>query len=296
MQIGFIGLGHMGQPMARRLLQAGHRVIVSDRVTSAIDSLVAEGAIAAAQLADVMRGSDAVFTMVQTGEQVKELCLSPQGIFAELAPGALYLDCSSIDIASSQALHATAQQQGIAMLDAPVSGGVAAAAQGTLTFMVGGTEADYQRALPLLSLLGKKIIYAGPAGSGVAAKICNNMMLGISMIAVSEGFLLADKLGLAPAKLFEISSQASAACWSLTQYCPWPDILPDVPSSHEYTPGFTAQMMLKDLKLSQSAASAAHAHVPLGAHATALYQQLVDSGAAERDFSAILTWLQAQSS
>lgn len=291
MRIGFIGLGHMGRPMALNLIKAGHAVQVYDRVATACAALVEAGARTASSVAAVVRDSDVVITMVQTGAQVSELCLEEGGIFPSLAPHALYVDCSSIDITTSQHLHQLAQQRGLAMLDAPVSGGVAAAERASLTFMVGGEASYVERAMPVLSALGKKIIHAGAAGSGVAAKICNNMILGVSMIAVSEAFVLADKLGLAPVKLFEICSQASAACWSLTQYCPWPYVLPDVPSSHDYRPGFTAQMMLKDLHLSQDAAASVAANVPLGKHATALYQQFVDGGSGQLDFSAILQLL-----
>lgn len=290
--IGFIGLGHMGNPMVKNLLKNNYAVKVFDVSEKSIADLVHVGAITATSPADIAENADVVITMLQTGDQVKHCCLGEQGIFSHLnKQDAIVIDCSSIDIHSSRELHAAAKKTHIAMLDAPVSGGVLAAQNATLTFMVGGDETIYQRATTLLSAMGKKIIYAGADGSGSAAKICNNMILGVSMIAVCEAFVLADQLGLDPQKLFEISSNASGQCWSLTQYCPWPNILPNVPSSHHYQPGFTAKMMLKDLHLSQDAAEKMHATTPLGKHAMDLYQQFVENGNAEVDFSGIIQML-----
>jgi len=222
---------------------------------------------------------------------VSACCLGDEGFFSLLKSSTLYIDSSSVDIESSRSLHIKAQSMGIKMLDAPVSGGVAAAESATLTFMVGGDQLLFDRAKPLLGAMGKNIIHAGGATSGAAAKICNNMLLGISMIAVSEAFVLAERLGLDAKKLYEISSNASGQCWSLTQYCPVPNIMPDVPSSHQYKPGFTAKMMLKDLNLSQSAALTAEIETPLGHHARELYQSFVDQGNAEIDFSGIIKML-----
>jgi len=289
--IGFIGLGHMGFPMVKNLLKNNYVVKVYDLNTAAISSLIAVGATAATSPAEIANNADVVLTMLQTGDQVKQSCLGEQGIFAQLKKTALYIDCSSIDIQSSRELHAAAKANHIAMCDAPVSGGVIAAQNATLTFMVGGDENNFTRAQPILNAMGKKIIYAGLAGNGVAAKICNNMILGISMIAVSEAFVLADKLGLAPEKLFEISSNASGQCWSLTNYCPWPNILPNVPSSHGYQPGFSAKMMLKDLRLSQEAATTAQAETPLGKRAMQIYDQFIDNYPGEIDFSGIIQML-----
>lgn len=289
--IGFIGLGHMGAPMVKNLLKNQYKVKVYDVIDQAVEALVKEGAIRAVSPADIAKNADIVFTMLQTGDQVTQICLGEQGLFAHLNKTALYIDSSSVDINSSRQLHKTAAAQGIAMLDAPVSGGVAAAEAATLTFMVGGDIDHYQRAQSVLSALGKKIIYAGSAGSGAAAKICNNMILGISMIAVCEAFVLADKLGLEAKKLFEISTNASGQCWSLSSYCPWPNILPNVPANHHYQPGFSAKMMLKDLHLSQDAAATVHANTPLGKHAMDLYQQFVDANATEIDFSGIIQML-----
>lgn len=290
--IGFIGLGHMGTPMVKNLLHNRYQVKVFDLNETAMHQLVSAGAIAAKSPADIAQDADVVITMLQSGDQVKKSCLDEQGIFQHLnKPNALYIDCSSIDIQSSRKLHEEAQSRGIAMLDAPVSGGVLAAENAALTFMVGGDSHHVRRAESVLNAMGKKIIHAGLAGCGVAAKICNNMILGVSMIAVCEAFVLADKLGLDAKKLFEISSNASGQCWSLTNYCPWPNILPNVPSSHDYQPGFTAKMMLKDLKLSQDAAAEVHATTPLGKQAMELYQQFVNSNTTEIDFSGIIKML-----
>ncbi|OGT42750.1 MAG: 3-hydroxyisobutyrate dehydrogenase [Gammaproteobacteria bacterium RIFCSPHIGHO2_12_FULL_40_19] len=290
--IGFIGLGHMGNPMVKNLLKNNCAVKVFDLSEKAIADLTSFGAIAVTSPANIAENADVVFTMLQTGDQVKQCCLGEQGIFSHLKKqDAIYIDCSSIDIQCSRELHTQAKINHIAMLDAPVSGGVLAAQNAALTFMVGGDENHYERIKPFLSAMGKKIIYAGADGSGSAAKICNNMILGVSMIAVCEAFVLADQLGLDPQKLFEISSNASGQCWSLTQYCPWPNILPNVPSSHHYQPGFAAKMMLKDLHLSQDAAEKMHATTPLGKHAMDLYQQFVENGNAEVDFSGIIQML-----
>ena len=290
-KIGFIGLGHMGNPMVKNLLKAGHKLKVYDVVDVTIQALVEAGAEAGSSPADVTKNADCVFTMLQTAEQVVSDCHSEAGVFANINKDAIYIDSSSIDIAASRKLHRAAKEAGVAMVDAPVSGGVAGAQAATLTIMVGGSEKDFAHSKKYLSLLGKNVVHAGPAGSGQIAKICNNMMLGISMIAVSEGFTLAKKLGLDPKKLFEIASNASGQCWSMTSYCPEPNILAQVPSSHDYKPGFAAEMMLKDLKLSQDAANLVELETPLGRKATALYTEFVNSGHADLDFSAIIKML-----
>lgn len=289
--IGFIGLGNMGNPMVNNLLKNNFSVKVYDISKKAIENCMYKGAIASSSIADIAKNSDVVITMLQTGEQVIRVCTGKQGVFENVKPNTLFLDCSSIDIKSSRELHEHAKSHGIAMLDAPVSGGVGAATAGTLTFMVGGDEKNFARADNILKAMGKKIIYAGDDTAGVAAKICNNMLLGISMIGVCEAFVLAEKLGLDPKKLFEISSNASGQCWSLTSYCPSPNILPSVPSSNGYKPGFTAKMMLKDLRLSQDAASLANTETPLGNHAMKLYEQFVAEHQDEIDFSAIIKML-----
>lgn len=287
MKIAFIGLGHMGNPMVRNLIKSGFNVSVYDVNQLAIADLAKQGAVAAKSITDVVKNADAVITMVQTSEQVNEICLNAEGVFNHVKPSVLYIDCSSVDISSTRTLHAEAEKHGIAMLDAPVSGGVAGAEAATLTIMVGGQEKHFKQALPILNILGKKIIHAGAAGNGQAAKICNNLLLGISMIGVCEAFGLAKKLGLDEKKFFEISSNASGQCWSMTSYCPVPGILENVPSSHDYQPGFMAKMMLKDLRLGQQAAELVDATIPLSGVATDLYELFVEEGSGEVDFSGI---------
>lgn len=286
--IGFIGLGHMGHPMAQHLLKAGYSLYVYDVVSSTAESLVALGAHAVSLPFEMMSKVDVVFTMVQTGQQVKDICLGEKGIFCHAKKGLLYIDCSSIDIVTTRELHQEADSKGIFMLDAPVSGGVAGADKGALTFMVGGTEVAFTQAQPLLATMGKKIVHAGPAGRGQAAKICNNLLLGISMIGVCEAFSLAKKLGLDQKTFFDISSNASGQCWSMTSYCPVPGIVENVPSDNDYRPGFMAKMMLKDLRLAQHAAESVNASIPLGKEATQLYELFVNQGSGEVDFSGII--------
>ena len=288
MIIGIIGLGHMGSEMAKHLLKAGHTLMVNDIAKQAVDRLVSEGAKATENISEMAARADVVITMVQTSQQVSDLCMSSNGIFQHAKNGLLYIDCSSIDVAMTRHLHEEAAMRHIHMLDAPVSGGVAGAEAGTLTFMVGGDVKSFGLAEPILKVMGRKIIHAGPAGSGQAAKICNNLILGISMIAVSEGFTLAKKLGLDQKKFFEISSNASGQCWSMVSNCPAPGILDNVPSSHDYQAGFMAKMMLKDLRLAHHAAEAVDAAIPLGAVATELYELFVNQGNGELDFSGII--------
>jgi 3-hydroxyisobutyrate dehydrogenase len=243
------------------------------------------GKSATHSVSEAIQDADIIFTMLQTGEQVQKVC---DEIFANAKKNVLFIDCSSIDISTTRQLHIDAAQKNIGMLDAPVSGGVAGAEAATLTIMVGGEEKDYQRALPILQKLGEKIIHVGEASHGQAAKICNNLILGISMIAVSEGFNLAEELGLNAKKFFDVSSNASGQCWSMTQYCPVPHIIDKVPSNNHYQPGFTAKMMLKDLLLGLQAAEAVNAVTPLGAVATELYMLFVNQGNGEIDFSGII--------
>lgn len=286
--IGFIGLGHMGNPMAHNLLKAGFKLYVYDIVSEAAHALTREGAIPAKSISVIAENADVIITSVQTGQQVSDICLNSDGIFSNAKSGLLYIDCSSIDIVTTRTLHEEAKKRGIAMLDAPVSGGVAGAVAASLTLMVGGSDVDFQRAQPMFKAIGKKIIHAGDAGHGQAAKICNNLLLGISMIGVCEAFTLAEKLGLEPKKFFEISSNASGQCWSMTSYCPVPGILENVPANHDYQPGFMAKMMLKDLRLGQHAAEAADTTIPLGAVAAELYELYVTQGFGEKDFSGII--------
>jgi 3-hydroxyisobutyrate dehydrogenase len=290
-RIGFIGLGNMGLPMARNLIAAGHHVDGFDIAASARDHLAESGGRAANSVLDACREADVVITMLPAGEHVREVYLGGNGIIAKVSGEALLIDSSTIDIASARAVAAAAAAQGLAMIDAPVSGGVAGAQAGTLTFMVGGPPTAFSRARPLLETMGKTIVHAGPAGNGQAAKICNNMILGISMIAVSEAFVLADKIGLDAQTLFDIASKASGQCWSLTSYCPVPGPVPASPANRDYKPGFTGAMMLKDLMLARDAARAADVTSPLGAEAAALYESYVGQGGSTEDFSGIIRFL-----
>ncbi|HEX6103296.1 MAG TPA: 3-hydroxyisobutyrate dehydrogenase [Alphaproteobacteria bacterium] len=287
-RIGFIGLGNMGGPMAANLVKAGHAVtafdVSAERVAAAVDG----GATAADSTRAVASGADLVLTMLPSGRESQAVYSGPNGLIAAAQPGTLLVDCSTIDVATARALSAEAGERGLMLLDAPVSGGVAGAAAATLTFMVGGPAEGFARAEPILKTMGKAVIHAGEAGAGQAAKICNNMILGVSMIAVCEAFVLAERLGLAPEKLFEISSKSSGQCWSLTSYCPVPGPVPSAPSNRGYQPGFTAAMMLKDLRLAQEAAIGGGAATPLGAEAAALYGLFVNAGNAQVDFSGII--------
>jgi 3-hydroxyisobutyrate dehydrogenase len=284
--IGFIGLGNMGLPMAANLVKAGHHVTGFDVVPAANEAAKGHGIAVAPSAIDAVKGAETVITMLPNGRLVLELYNG--GILREAAPGTLFIDCSTIDVASARQAHELAQAAGMASLDAPVSGGVGGAEAGTLTFMAGGADAAFARAEPILALMGKKIVHCGAAGAGQAAKICNNMILGISMIAVGEAFVLAEKLGLEAQKLYDVASTASGQCWSLTTYCPVPGPVPTSPANREYKPGFSAALMLKDLLLSQEAAAAAGASTALGRHAANLYQDYVDAGGAGVDFSGII--------
>jgi 3-hydroxyisobutyrate dehydrogenase len=286
--IGFVGLGHMGAPMAQNLLKHNHQLIVYDVISTAVNALASQGATIAETLTQLAQSADVIITMLPAGQHVKDVCMQDDGLFSHAKPNTLFIDSSSIDVDTSRNLSRIAHDHGFGMIDAPVSGGVAGAKAGTLTFMVGGLEQDFHRAKPILESMGKTIVHAGPAGNGQVAKICNNMILGISMIAVSEAFTLGKKLGLDAEKLFEISSHASGQCWSMTSYCPVPGLVPTAPSNNQYQPGFTADMMLKDLRLSQHAAQSAAVSTPLGAEATALYALFSNLGYGQMDFSAII--------
>lgn len=288
-QIGFVGLGHMGLPMASNLVKAGFRVTGFDINCQALETFRANGGLVAQSLRELAE-NDVLITMLQTGAQVQEVCLGEQGLFA-LSKNALFIDCSSIDVSTTQTLHQAAQQYGLQMVDAPVSGGVAGAQAASLTCMVGGDEPVFLKAKEVLSRIGKTIIYTGKAGTGQAAKICNNMILGISMIAISEAFTLAQGLGLSPQKLFEVVNHASGQCWAMSHYVPLPGILDNVPANCEYQPGFTAAMMLKDLQLSQNSAAAVHVNTILGEQATKIYQRFTQQHNANLDFSAIIKLL-----
>lgn len=285
--IGFIGLGNMGGPMAVNLVKAGHAVKAFDLDAGLVERAVKVGARAADSIADVAAAVDAVVTMLPAGAHVRSVLVAG-GALAAASPGSLFIDCSTIDVETARELHTEAEKAGMAMVDAPVSGGTAGAAAATLTFMVGGTDAAFARARPICENMGKTVIHAGGAGNGQAAKICNNMILGVTMIGVCEALVLAEKLGLDHQKLYDISSQSSGSCWSLNTYCPVPGPVPASPANNDYKPGFAAAMMLKDLKLAQEAAQAAGATTPMGAAAAALYGLFAGSGRADTDFSGII--------
>lgn len=290
--IGFIGLGNMGGPMARNLVAAGHRVRGFDVVPAALDAAGDAGVEVAASAAAAARGAETVVTMLPAGEHVRAVYTGEGGVIAAAAEGTLLIDCSTIDVASARAVHEAAAAAGHDMLDAPVSGGVAGAAAATLTFMVGGSEAAFARGKPLFEAMGRNIVHAGGPGNGQVAKVCNNMILGITMIAVSEAFTLGEKLGLEPRKLFDISSKASGSCWAMVNHLPVPGIVETSAANRDYQPGFAAAMMHKDLKLSQEAAAQAGAATPLGAEAAALYTLFVNAGRGGLDYSAIIKLIQ----
>lgn len=290
-RIGFIGLGNMGAPMAMNLMKAQHQVTGFDIVAKAASMLAEQGGHAAATAPEVAAAGDVVVTMLPAGPQVREVYLGPDGIIARAQKGALLIDCSTIDVETARAVAAAAAEAGLQMLDAPVSGGVIGAEAGSLTFMVGGEADAFARAEPLLKAMGRNIIHAGPSGAGQTAKICNNMMLAVSMIGVCEGFALAEKLGLSSQTLFDICSTSTSQCWAMTSYCPMPGPVSAAPSNRGYAAGFTAANMLKDLRLAQQAAGATAAATPLGSAAANLYQLLVDGGAGGLDFSGIMQLL-----
>ncbi|CCG08660.1 3-hydroxyisobutyrate dehydrogenase and related beta-hydroxyacid dehydrogenase [Pararhodospirillum photometricum DSM 122] len=282
----------MGGPMARNLLKAGAPVHVFDLSAEAVQAAQAAGAHVAASPAAAAAQADVVVTMLPAGKHVRAVLEGEGGVIRAARPGSLLIDCSTIDVDTARLLAAQAEAAGVAMVDAPVSGGVAGATNATLTFMVGGPEAAVERARPLLALMGKTIVHAGDAGTGQAAKICNNMLLAISMIGTCEAFALAKRLGLDAQKLFDISSKASGQCWSMTSYCPVPGPVPTSPANRDYAPGFAAAMMLKDLRLAREAAAAADAPIPLGAAAEALYSLFCAQGNSGLDFSAIIRMME----
>ena len=288
MKIAFIGLGHMGGPMAANLAAKGFEVTGFDIVPANLERVA--GIKSAKSAEQAVAEAEAVVTMVPAGQHVLDL----YGHILEPArPGTLFIDCSTIDVASAREAHGLARKARMQSLDAPVSGGTAGATAATLTFMVGGESNAFERGQPVLAAMGKRIVHCGEAGAGQAAKICNNMILGISMIAVSEAFVLAEKLGLDAKALYDVASAASGQCWSLTTYCPVPGVGPKSPADNDYKPGFAAALMLKDLALSQQAAAAAGAATPLGAHAEQLYRRFNEAGGATQDFSAIIRLLAA---
>jgi 3-hydroxyisobutyrate dehydrogenase len=287
-RIGFIGLGNMGLPMAGNLAKSGNAVQGFDLVAANVAKAESAGVAKARDAKEAAASKEIVITMVPAGAHVLSLY---DEILDVVAKGTLIIDCSTIDVASARKAHEMAKSHGLASLDAPVSGGTAGAAAATLTFMAGGSAEAFARAEPVLAQMGKRIIHCGDEGAGQAAKICNNMILGISMIGVCEAFTLAEKLSLSAKALYDVASVSSGQCWSLTTYCPVPGVGPKTPADNDYRPGFATALMLKDLTLAQESATATGAATPLGAHAQALYTAFAEAGGAEKDFSAIIRYL-----
>ena len=290
--IAFIGLGNMGSGMCANLAKAGHQVCAYDLNTQSVDNAVQAGALAATSIAQCVSDAEYVITMLPAGKHVHAVYFDDDGVLAHANRSALLIDCSTIAVDEARSAGTQALQKQFRSLDAPVSGGVAAANAGTLTFMVGGDSADLDRATPILQAMGKNVFHAGPSGNGQAAKTANNMLLGISMIATSEAFNLAEKLGLDAETFFNISSKASGQCWSMTSYCPAPGPVPASPANNDYEPGFAVAMMLKDLRLAQDAAEGAKAAIPFGEQAERLYSLLDEQGLAHKDFSVVMRHLQ----
>jgi 3-hydroxyisobutyrate dehydrogenase len=290
--IGFIGLGNMGGPMAANLVKAGKEVLGFDVVPASRQASAQDGVQIVANARGCVENADLVITMLPAGEHVLSVW---NDVLPAANQGALFIDCSTIDVASARAAHKLAAERGIATLDAPVSGGVGGAKAATLTFMVGGSKAAFARGQPVLERMGKRIVHCGEAGNGQVAKICNNMILGISMIAVSEAFVLGEKLGLSHQALFDVASASSGQCWSLTSYCPVPGPVPASPANNDYTPGFAAALMLKDLKLAKAAAESVKADTALGTQAAEIYEHFAEEGHNGSDFSGIINMIRAQS-
>jgi 3-hydroxyisobutyrate dehydrogenase len=285
-RIAFIGLGHMGGGMAPNLAKAGHDVQAFDLVPEAVEKAAAGGCSAAGSAADAVKGADVVITMLPAAKHVR--AVYENDVAPNAKSGALLIDCSTIDVSSAREVGDGLKELGFEFVDAPVSGGIAAAASGNLTFMVGGSDEAFDRARPFIEPMAKAVIHAGALGAGQAAKICNNMILGATMVATCEAFVLAKKLGLDPKVFFDISSKASGQSWSMTSYAPLPGVGPDTPADHDYEGGFAAALMLKDLKLAEEAAQSVGAYTPMGGEAEELYQRFVDRGGGNKDFSGII--------
>jgi 3-hydroxyisobutyrate dehydrogenase len=283
--IAFIGLGNMGGPMAANLVKAGHTVVAFDLMETSRAQAKADGAGIADSSVAAVKGADVVITMLPAGKHVISVWTD---VVPSMKKGALIIDCSTIDVESAKAAHALAAKHGVGSVDAPVSGGTGGAKGATLTFMCGGEDKAFAAAKPVLENMGKKIVHCGGAGAGQAAKICNNMILGISMIAVGEAFALAEKLGLSHKALYDVASTSSGQCWALTSYCPVPGMVPTSPANNDYKPGFASVLMVKDLTLAQDAAKAAGAATPLGKHAQEIYKAFDASGHGGVDFSGII--------
>ena len=294
-RIAFIGLGNMGAPMVVNLIKAGHDVTGHDINHAVVQKMAADGVKMGRSATETARGAEVVITMLPTGQEVRDVWLHQGGLMEAVKGGSpLLIDCSTIDVETARTVSESARRTGLAMLDAPVSGGVGGAVSASLTFMVGGTEEAFSRALPILQAMGRNIIHAGGPGAGQAAKICNNMMLSINMVGVSEAFLLAQRLGLDWNKLFEIATTSSGQSWALSTYCPAPGPVPAAPSNRDYAPGFTAALMLKDVKLAQAAAEATGSPTPLARLAMSFYQAVADAGEGSKDFSVVFRWLAGQ--
>ena len=289
--IAFIGLGNMGNPMAANLVKAGHQVVGFDLVQENLDQARTNGLSIAASGQEAVAAAEVVITMLPAGAHVLGVY---RDILERVAPGSLLIDCSTIDVDSARQAHELATEKGMLSIDAPVSGGVGGAAAGTLTFMAGGSEEAFAKAEPILDPMAGRVVHCGDGGAGQAAKICNNMILGVTMIAAGEAFVLAEKLGLSHQALFDVASTSSGQCWSINTYCPVPGPVPTSPANNDYKPGFAAALMLKDLKLAQEAAQSAGASTPLGAGAMQLYSLFNAAGEAETDFSGIINFLRGK--
>ena len=289
--IGFIGLGNMGNPMAANLVKAGHQVTGYDLVAASLEIARENGVEVAATVMEAVTGKDAVITMLPAGHHVLSVY---DDVLEEADTGTLFIDCSTIDVASARAAHEKSASAEMISVDSPVSGGVGGAEAGTLTFMAGGSDEAFARAEPILDAMAGRIVHCGDAGAGQAAKICNNMILGISMIGVGEAFALAEKLGLSHQALFDVASTSSGQCWSINTYCPVPGPVPTSPANNGYKPGFAVDLMLKDLKLSQEAAQKNGAITPLGAQATQLYSLFSAMGNGGMDFSGIIEFMRGK--
>ncbi len=289
--VAFIGLGNMGGPMAANLVKAGHQVTGYDLLPQNADAAKADGVVIARSGRDAVADAEIVVTMLPAGKHVIGVWTD---VLVAARPGTLFIDSSTIDVDSARKAHAMAAAAGMGSVDAQVSGGTGGAKGATLTFMCGGADEAFGRARPVLEQMGRKVVHCGGDGAGQAAKICNNMILGISMIGVSEAFVLAEKLGLSHQALFDVASTASGQCWSLTTYCPVPGPVPTSPANNGYNPGFAAALMLKDLKLSQDAATATGAATPLGQHAATIYETFEAAGFGGKDFSGIVEYLRHQ--
>ena len=288
--IAFIGLGNMGGPMAANLVKAGHKVIAFDLVEASRNQAKADGADIADSAAAAVKDAETIITMLPAGKHVISVW---NDVVPAMTKGALIIDCSTIDVESAKEAHELAAEHGVRSVDAPVSGGTGGARGATLTFMCGGDDKAFAAAKPVLEKMGKKIVHCGGAGAGQATKICNNMILAVSMIAVCEGFALAEKLGLSHQALFDVASTSSGQCWALTTYCPVPGPVPTSPANNDYKPGFASALMVKDLTLAQDAARATGAATPLGKHAQEIYKAFDAAGNGGVDFSGIIRHVRA---